>query len=119
MKGQLSRWSGGVDRLAKGTELNTTLRKVVKQFDEMPERAAQPVKSPDHEDVALNAGSEGSIKPGALLNSSTRLVLEDPVAPCLLQSTPLKVEVLVVSGHARIANEHTLFWNRIPGLASP
>ena len=74
--------------------------------DQILERAPQPIEAPDHEGVASAQEFADLVEPGPHGIGAGRGVGDDLLAAGLPQRVALKVEVLVLGGHTRIADPH-------------
>ena len=106
MEDQSAPRGGGVHGLLKTSETHLTVLQVSDQFDQMPQRPSQPVESPDDKGVSGAGHFESLVQTGSGGSDPADLVDEDSLAAGGIQSILLKIEILVVSGNAGVADEY-------------
>lgn len=94
------------ERSAAQSHFDDLCRMLMQQFDQVPERAVEPLH---HQHAAGGAGSERAGKPGALRRRAGNPVLEDFGAAGGREYGPLQVEILVVGRNARVPEKHWYF----------
>ena len=73
----------------------------------LSDRPLQPVEPPDCQHVARSQRIVLTLEAGALHLAATDRVLDDLLAPCLLQGVTLQVKILLRCRNSRIADDHT------------
>lgn len=96
----------GVDRLLDALELRTALLQSLGALEQILQRAAQPIQSPHHQGVASAQIFERAAQTGPIGLGAAGLVAVDALAAGRREGIVLEIEVLVVGGDARVADEH-------------
>lgn len=95
---------GGVDPVLERAKADTVALEALQQAHELVGRAAQPVKTPDHESVTTAEMREGGGKAGPVGARAGGAVLEGAMAPRVGKGIALEVQPLVLRGHPGIAD---------------
>src|SRR3954467_14646180 len=119
MKYQLAAWRRRVDGFGRALEADPLPLQLAHQLDQVLERPAQPVETPDHQHIALPQQLRGPLQPVTLHLAAAGRVLDDLAAPCHLESVALQVGILLAGRYPCIADFHasTCFWP--VGLRNP
>lgn len=112
-------WGRGVNRFRQRPEGDAPRLEVVQQADQVPQRAAQPVKLPDNKCIILSERFETLCQFRAPDMRSRGLVNKDALAPCLLEGGKLQVGVLVFGRDPCIADVHEAVLSLIYGTTKP
>jgi len=85
-----------VDVLRKRDEADVTLAELLDHVDQVGQRPAQPVETPDHEHVTRATPRKGLVEARPTARGAGDLIGEDVHAPGAGERPPLEVEVLIV-----------------------
>lgn len=92
---QLALSVGGINRIIDALETNTTFVQSAHQVDQMFQRAPEPIKLPNYDDIAGACLVQQSSQFRAVRLRSADFFLKYTLASCLLQGFDLQVEILV------------------------
>lgn len=89
-----------VEPLPQAAQADALLLQVPHDGEEVGQVTAQPVQTPDHEDIAPAQLLERSVEFGPLLRRARDVIGEDPLAAVRLEGGCLQVRILVDGGDA-------------------
>lgn len=103
---QLAAATGGVDVLAQAFQADARAVKPVNQRDQVLEGACQSVQAPHHDGVPAPGHLQQQRQPWTVSPRGAEAVLEQPFTARSVERVALQVQVLVIGGHAGVANQH-------------
>lgn len=106
MEGEFPLCGGRIDAFGQGDEVHAFLFEGLHLRDQVFQRAAKPVQSPDYERVALSELLQAPLKLGTRVGRAADLFLIDFFATGFLELVELEVEVLVAGGHPGVTDAH-------------
>ncbi len=108
----------GVDLFGQRAKADLAVVQVLDRVDQVFEAAAKPIQAPDHERVAGGEELKAGVELGAMAQGPRADIAKHAPAAGLLERVELQREVLIVRGHARIADQLVAGGPPAPGAAT-
>jgi hypothetical protein len=108
MKEEAARWGARVDRVGEALELDSQLVKFSNQVNQIFDAPAQPVQLPNDERIAFAQRFQRFRELWAFRATAACFFVKELLTSRIGQRIDLQIEVLVLGGDARVADQHDL-----------